>query len=142
MSRFPAVPTNSDFASALAFGFSFVADVIHGIDLQGVIVSGMVSSRVPLSSEHVVFDERVPDTGIRGCRTKIELQRGCRRFHQGPWRLFPVSIVPTLTLTLVEAEACRDRQVSFFYRLVGLSVLELGGDPPSGRMGCGATLAA
>ena len=88
VSRFPAVPTNSGFAFALpfrllsfvvslltrsvlalAFGFSFVADVIHGIDLHGVIVSGMVSSRVPLSSEHVAFEERVPDTGIRGCRT-------------------------------------------------------------------------
>ena len=70
MSRFPAVPTNSGFASALpfrllsfvvalltrsvlalAFGFSFVAVVIHGIDLHEAIVSGMVSRRVPLSFE-------------------------------------------------------------------------------------------
>ena len=33
-----------------------------------------------------VLDERIPDTTIRGCRTKIELhlrsQRGCQRFHQ------------------------------------------------------------
>ena len=96
----------------------------------------------------MVFDERVPDTGLRGCRTKIELhlrsQRGCHRFHHGPWRLFPVSIVPPLTLTPVDhwLKHVETARFLFFYRLVGLSVLELGGDPPSGLMGCGATLAA
>ena len=85
--KFSAVPTHRLFDFVLSFGlFSFPFAFVHGIDLQGVIVGSMVSRRVPLSFGHMVVDERVPDTGIRGYRTESEVhlrsQRGCQRSHQ------------------------------------------------------------
>ena len=54
---------------AIVFGLSFPFALNHGMDLHEVIVSGMVSSWGPISFGHGVFDGRVLDTGIRGCRT-------------------------------------------------------------------------
>ena len=70
---------------SLTFGLSFPVALVHSVDLHGVIEGSMVLSWVPLSG-HVVLNERIPDTCIRGFRTRMELhfgsQRGCQRFHQ------------------------------------------------------------
>ena len=104
VSRCTAVPTNRHFALALhfgllssvfalhtksffslTFGLSFPVALVHSVDLHGVIEGSMVLSWVPLSG-HMVLNERIPDTCIRGFRTRMELhfgsQRGCQRFHQ------------------------------------------------------------
>ena len=104
VSKFPAVPTHRKFAFALFSGLLslplpyspkaslsspldfFPLALVHGIDFHGVIVSKTVSNWVPMPLAHVVPDERAPDSGPRGCRTKNQLhlrpQRGIQRCYQ------------------------------------------------------------
>ena len=85
--------------SSLPLDLPFPFALVHDIDLHGVIVSGTVSSRVPLSLGQVAFDDCALSEGVNAFHQNADENAVSKDFFRGT-RIFDSVDLPNQKLVI------------------------------------------